>query len=91
LIDERKDLETKVYGTVSLGRGMIEDVMFSHQKEQEYEQRIEKLERKMKMLMMWSIRESGRYGVYGIYIFILQTLHLSQSEHTIAMKYRAVC
>lgn len=53
---ERDDLETKVYGVVSLGRAMIEDKLIDKNKEKHFQQRIDEVDRKMKMLMSWPIR-----------------------------------
>ena len=61
LVKERDDVEDDVYRVVSLGRDMLEDERFSDDNEQEYIDRMDDLERRMKMLMDWPDGADQRY------------------------------
>lgn len=55
---ELKDLDVQVYGTVSLGCAMMEDMLLSRKKEQRFKHRMDKLEQEMKM--MWQLADANR-------------------------------
>jgi hypothetical protein len=60
LVKERSDLQVKTQGVVSLGRGMSEDKLLDRKKEQNFMNRIDRLEQRMTSMMDWPFGEQTR-------------------------------
>jgi len=60
LLDELETIESGVHSVTSLGRRMLEDGQFNDDKEQEYVDRMNDLEKRMKMLIDWPDGEQNR-------------------------------